>query len=242
MSEQEPPCTSILAGNSRLDTNEAGTFTVESQLQAFTVALETAAKTRDRVGSLPAISVAFDHRGVFRKQFLAPGLTNSQKRNPRLSQLHPDISDVFAATAQRLGISLGEIHVIHEDSAKEHLAHLLKGDFFDPELAQQAFANDDGSEHDLQTSCNPTNRSGPKATCAAITTEYFWRAARGTGKMPFLEVFIENDAWSQVSVYIRGLELAHHLGSDMNIRLNIVGKDGSVVSGEIVGLPKSAPV
>ena len=116
---------SILAGNSRVYFNESNEVTVDCQLMAFDAALSCAKKIQESEGYLPRISVAFDHLGIFRLQFLAEGLTNSQKRNPRLNNLHYSIQELYETVSEKHQIALCEISVIHEDSARQHLVHIL---------------------------------------------------------------------------------------------------------------------
>jgi len=79
----QPRAISILAGNSRVSRDdETGIITVQAQLAAFRAALSRAVEIKDTSDTLPSISIALDHRGTFRKQFLLDGLTNSQKRQP----------------------------------------------------------------------------------------------------------------------------------------------------------------
>jgi hypothetical protein len=237
MIQSEIYTTSILAGNSRLSIAEDSSFTIEGQFQAFKAGLAFARLTQEQHGMLPSISVAFDHKGVFRKQFLGPNLTNSQKRNPRLSQLHPDIVAPFAAVSDEFGIDLSDVHVIHEDSAKEHLSHLRKAGSYDPYWVRQAFTEGEAGDESSAT-CGISGHDGPKANCAGITTEYFQKAANATGQiaaaMRLLDVFIETDPWSDVYVYMRGIALTQLLHPALAVRLNSVDKLGTISPGEIV--------
>ncbi len=67
---------SILAGNSRVYLNEDSKIVIEAQLKAFEVALIFAKRSQDECGQLPRISVAFDHHGIFRLQFLIENLSD----------------------------------------------------------------------------------------------------------------------------------------------------------------------
>lgn len=93
---------SILAGNFRVSLNDQNEVEVDCQFFAFEAALRLAKKIQAKENYLPAISVAFDHIGVFRLQFLAKGLTNSQKRHPRLNNLHPVIKEMFYLIQENL--------------------------------------------------------------------------------------------------------------------------------------------
>jgi hypothetical protein len=118
---------SIMAGNSRVSRDvETGAITVQAQLAAFRAALSRAVEIKGNSDTLPSISIALDHRGTFRKQFLLDGLTNSQKRHPKLSQLRPEIVAVFQPLTDEFGIPLHAIAVIHEDSARTHASHLIQ--------------------------------------------------------------------------------------------------------------------
>jgi len=52
--------------------------------------------------------------------------------------------------------------VIHEDSAKEHLAHLLKGDHIDSELVRLVFNDDEHPSDELRESCSGAHIQDPK--------------------------------------------------------------------------------
>jgi hypothetical protein len=209
---------------------------VETQLRAFQAGLTRARQIYRQTGVLPPISIAFDHKGIFRKQFVAEGLSNSQKRNPRLSQLHTDITDVFLEVSDRIGIDLEHVFVLHEDSAKTYLSYLREQGQIPIGLVRRVFASveDEGGFR-------------VKATCAGITAAYFRKAAELSEQPddespdePVLEVFFENDPWSSTSVYIRGLLLAHELGVQQAIRLHLAMACGNIVSGKIAR-PTSSP-
>lgn len=224
----------ILAGNSRLAVGEDGSILVEAQRNAFEAAMRFAAEVRSRTGELPPISIAFDHKGVFRQHFLAGGLTNSQRRNPRLSQLRPEIVDVFESIARRHEIATDAILAIHEDSARTHLDHVLRTENVSNAIRHRMLA-DAGEDEKANSSCSLSGGRGPKVTCAAITREYFVKAAQArTTSASLLEVFFENSAWSQVLAYVRGLQMTHLLGSKNAIRLNLVDADGILHQGNII--------
>jgi len=222
---------SILAGNSRLERGDDGVVKIEAQLQAFKAGLAYADEIRRHTGRLPPISVAFDHKGVFRRQFLREGLSNSQKRNPRLSHLCTEIIDVFGPVADALSIPLDHVLVIHEDSARTHAEHVLNTVPLPAELRHRMAVS--APEH---ATCGASG--GAKITCAAITSEYFCKAAQlDESALPVqlvLEVFFESAPWSEVLAYVRGLQLAHALGKKFGVRLNLVGADGAVRKGELM--------
>lgn len=213
---------SILAGNSRVLIDDDGEIVVEPQLNAFASALKFARRCYSTQGITPKISVAFDHHGIFRKQFLIANLTNSQKRRPRFSHLHVDIQQVFSALANQYHIPLNEIYAIHEDSARQHLVHLLeKEDIPQPVVNRMRAAG--------------STPQAAKLTCAAITHEYFSRSV-GDNPLPgtLLEVFFEDSPWSGSLAYVRGLQLSHLLGFTAGIRLNLVDAQGEVQQGDII--------
>ncbi|HUA79925.1 MAG TPA: hypothetical protein VL997_06100 [Dyella sp.] len=227
----QAPQISILAGNSRLDVGDDGVIKIEAQHEAFRAGLIRADEIRRQSGKLPPISIAFDHKGVFRRQFLRDGLSNSRKRNPRLSDLRTEIVDLFAPPAQALAMPLEHILVIHEDSARTHAEHVLNTMPMPAEVRHRMVVT-------------PTERpacgasSGAKITCAAITSEYFCKAAHAEGSpspaQAVLEVFFEASPWSEVLAYVRGLQLTHALGMRFGVRLNLVTPAGMVRRGEIV--------
>ncbi|MDE9495327.1 hypothetical protein KKJ09_17510 [Xenorhabdus bovienii] len=225
---------SILAGNSRVYYNDDGEIVVEAQLKAFEAALLFAKRRQEKSGQLPKISVAFDHRGIFRLQFLSENLTNSQKRNPRLSQLHTSIVNVFQSIAEKHQIPLSEIYVIHEDSARQHIVHTLSLKEI-PENVKQRMVSKTLADSKPQTSDALYEEPTQKLTCAAITKEYFERAADDFQDTDaILEVFFEDCEWSRSLAYVRGIQLSHMLGVSTSIRLNLVSAAGGVSQGDIV--------
>ncbi|WP_211232374.1 hypothetical protein [Pseudomonas cremoricolorata] len=212
---------SILAGNSRVFRDAQGVISVQPQLHAFDAALRLACAHLARYQESPRLSVAFDHCGIFRLQFLDEGLSNAQKRRPRLSQLHPVIRDIFQPIADHHGIALSDIWAIHEDSARQHLSHTLASRDLPEALLRKVLV---AADHDTA-----------KLSCAAITKEYFERALGGPAAGDAqLEVFFEEDAWSARLAYVRGLQLSHLLGVNATIRLNLVSACGEVHCGEAI--------
>jgi hypothetical protein len=234
-----PPHVSILAGNSRLDIGSDGLIKIEAQLQAFRAALLHANQVRHQSGSFPPISIAFDHKGIFRRQFLRDGLSNSQKRNPRLCHLLPEIIAIFGPLADELHIPHEHILIIHEDSARTHAEHLLSTQPIPAEVRHRMV-----TATTERSTCGIAN--GSKLTCAAITSEYFCKAVDADGSpsatQALLEVFFEASPWSEVLAYVRGLQLTHALGMRFDIRLNLVTAAGAVRRGEIVHAEPEAQV
>ena len=223
---------SILAGNSRLCVDENGLIFVEAQLKAFEAALKYAKKLKDYNNTLPRISVAFDHHGIFRLQFLDDNLSNSQKRHPRLCHLHPSIQSVFKTISDKYQIGLDEIHAIQEDSARQNLVHTLKSQDIDEAVTKRILFEESSDISSNQDSL--TQEPKQKLTCAGITKEYFERAAgKNQHQSDILEVFYEDCSWSRSLAYARGLQLSHLLGVRSGIRLNLVGSNGTVYQGEI---------
>lgn len=222
MMDLKQPDLCILAGNSRVSRDNDGNIVVQAQLRAFDAALHLARQEQDRGRPLPGLSVAFDHQGIFRLQFLTENLTNSQKRRPRLSHLHPSIQQIFLPVAEKYRIPLSAIQAIHEDSARQHLTHTLATQQLPERLIRRML----GVSTDAQESSH-------KLTCAAITKEYFARAADSrSGQHAYLDVFFEQCAWSENLAYVRGLQLSHLLGVSASIRLNLVDEFGCISQGE----------
>lgn len=214
----------ILAGNSRLELRDDLSVAVQPQLRAFEAGLSLSGDLLAETGNWPMLSVAFDHRGVFRRQFVLPGLSNSQKRHPRLSQLHPDVVAIFEDSARRLGIPLERVLAIHEDSARTQIDHLLSTAELSWEVRSRMMAAAESAIDDR-----------PRVTCAAITSAYFRTASSIAEESDvLLEVFFEDTPWSRVLAYVRGLQLTHSLGIATSIRLNLVDGDGTVHRGEII--------
>lgn len=225
----------ILAGNPRVSCNEYGKIVVEPQLQAFRAAVVRAAELRTE--GIPAtLSLALDHRGVFRKQFLRGGLSNSDKRNPHLLQLREEIADIFAPIAIASGIPPESILVIHEDSARTHASfwvssgncpeHLVRWIIVQPSKDADQDVGCVSGAGSCRYGANDTDR----VTCAAVTAEYYAKAIAFGASAPRLEVFFENDPWSTVSVFVRGAALLAALGSSTLVTLNWVQKDGRIFS------------
>jgi len=225
--------TSILAGNSRLNIANDGTVEIDAQLRAFEAGIRLADHIRNLTGTLPAVSIAFDHKGVFRKQFLRDGLTNRQKRNPKLSQLRNCIVEVFEGVAAMYNVSVSDVFVIHEDSAKFHAAHLVEHANLQPDIIRRVTKEQIVDSASITSSCSLLSGG---ISCAAITTEYFRKAfqrpcGQDDGTSSLLEVFFEESPWSTISVYSRGLQLAHLVGINCAMRLNMVAEDGGIRSG-----------
>ncbi len=226
---------SILAGNSRVNRDEeTGLITVQPQIAAFKAALLRAIEIKNLTQVLPTISIALDHRGTFRKQFLLDGLTNSQKRHPKLAQLRAEIVAVFQPIADELGIPLTAISIIHEDSARTHASHVIQTGNLPTGLmrlmkADQSQADDDlDDDHASEAdTCGVGSRDVDRVTCAAVTSEYFLSSLNKDASV--LEVFFENDIWSQPNVYTRGAVVMKELGSTVDVRLRIVDKSGVVL-------------
>jgi len=221
----------ILAGNSRLEITKESKVHVDAQIAAFDAGLARANEVRTLTGSLPPISIAFDHQGIFRRQFLSAGLSNSQQRHPRLSQLRPEIIDIFASAAKKWNVPMDAILAIHEDSARTRIDHFLAMTPPPPSVLKRLVvqSNSDGKSTNDQAGGNDR----PRVSCAAVTSEYFRRAVLGT--VPFeyaLEVFFEDSPWSRVLAYVRGLQVARALGAEYSIQLNLVDLDGTVHHGE----------
>jgi hypothetical protein len=241
--DQQVADVSVLAGNSRVYLDENSNIVIEAQLKAFEAALRFARQRREDHGRLPRLSVAFDHRGIFRLQFLAKDLTHGQKRHPRLSHLAPSIQQVFLPIAEKHGIPLTEIRAIHEDSARQHLVHTLAtGDI--PEMLKRRMVTDTPADEKSRPDDAHQDAPTQKLTCAAITKEYFESAAgeqREQGAT--LEVFFEDSAWSGSLAYVRGLQLSHLLGVRADIRLNLVDEVGAVSKGELIpSRPTLSPI
>lgn len=142
MTQQESDI-SILAGNFRVSRDQHGKILIDKQLNAFDAALRLARQCLNNGHALPKLSVAFDHHGIFRLQFLAENLSNTQKRRPRLSHLHPSIQQIFLPITEKYQIALSDIHAIHEDSARQHLAHTLATEAIPERLARRMQASDE---------------------------------------------------------------------------------------------------
>lgn len=226
----------ILAGNSRIELDQDGNIKVEAQIHAFEAGLAAANYISTQLHQAPLISIAFDHKGVFRKQFLKEGLTNNQQRNPKLSDLKDEAIVAFQSVAHKYNIPLNHILVIHEDSARTHISHILETVDLSPEIKNRVIT--DGQQPEIKSSCSTENNKGAKITCAAISSEYFRKAANKAKTDQesdiVLDVYFEDDPWSRVLAYIRGLQLSHSLGTSVGIRLNLVDKTGEVFQGEIV--------
>jgi len=232
-----PQFISIMAGNSRVSRDEeSGAITVQAQLAAFRAALARAVEIKAVTGQFPAVSLALDHRGTFRKQFLKDGLTNSQKRHPKLSQLKQEVIAAFQPTADAMGVSLDSIFIIHEDSARTHASHVIQtADLPDALIRMMKVdaPDDDDDDEDEEThdaqggACSVGAREVDRVTCAAVTSEYFLSSL--DKQSGILEVFFENDIWSQSNVYTRGAVVMREMGHDIEVRLRMVEKSGNVL-------------
>ncbi|EIC84268.1 hypothetical protein [Serratia sp. M24T3] len=229
---------SILAGNSRVSINDNNNIDIECQVAAFEAALKFAYKIREEQGYLPKISVAFDHIGIFRLQFLTEGLTNSQKRHPRINNLHPTIRKIYEPVSEKYQIPLDKIIAIHEDSARQHLMHIISTKDISQDIYQRLVTKVHVNEI-IKDDSIVAQAQSLKLTCGAITKEYFDRAAGGKKDAhAFLDVFFEESPWSKSLIFARGIQLSHLLGLNTAIRLNLVSEAGEISRGEIIFPPK----
>ena len=88
-----------------------------------------------------------------------------------------------------------------------------------------------GSEQNVTNSCGIGTEE--RITCAAVTSNYILKASVNNDN-GLLEIFFEDDYWSEPLAYVRGLQLAHILGVSSSIRLNLVNNYGSIKSGGII--------
>jgi hypothetical protein len=229
----------ILAGNSRVAMDVHGHIVVEPQLQAFRAAISLAVQCND-AGVPCRVSLALDHKGIFRKQFLKDGLSNSAKRNPRLSQLKSEIVEVFAPIMVGTGVPLESVFIIHEDSARTHASHLVQSGECPSHLTRWMTVKPQNEDEDEDAgagscgigtgNCSYGTRDVDRVTCAAVTAEYYAKALSADHHAQRLEVFIENDPWSSIGVFVRGAALLNAMGSTVPLHLNLVQKDGRVIA------------
>ena len=220
--------TSILAGNSRVYLDpDTGHLTVEPQLAAFRAGIRRAVEISNETGALPQVSVAFDHMGIFSKQFLGDGLTNSQKRRPKVSQLRSEIVEVFQKAADDIGIALSSVKAIHEDAARDHASRMTDRDDFPKDLLDVFLRKlNPGEEDKIEIFKQSGDHYVRRVTCAAITTEYF-KSSAGTAET--LEVFIEDDGWTKEALYKRGAGLMSRIGHPLDVKLFMVNKQDGYV-------------
>lgn len=236
----------ILAGNSRLDVNEDQSIKVESQLHAFSAGLTFADLLRQERGELPSVSIGFDHKGTFRKHFLADGLSRSQKRYPRLSNLCNDVTAVYEQAAREVNVPLEHIMVIPEDSARTRMTNQLEKIELPPEIRNRLVVAIAPPQDETPNACTIGDVTRTKINCNAMTVEYFRRAAHEKeglgGSDTLLEIFFEDDLWSRVNAWMRGLQLTHILGESFAMRLNLVDASGAVRPGQIVRQKQASPI
>jgi hypothetical protein len=146
----EPARVSIFAGHSRLDVTPDGSIKIDAQMRAFKAALIHADAVRHQTGVLPRVSIAFSHRGAFRRQFVRVGL-GSHPHPLRLCHLRTEIITTFASVADALHIPLEHILVIHEDAARTHAELAVNTSTLPAVVASEYFCSamgEDASEPD----------------------------------------------------------------------------------------------
>jgi len=230
----------IIAGNSRVDLQpKSELLSVEPQIFAFRAGLALS-QQYSQAGIQSVVSLAMDHKGVFRKSFLCEGLSNSAKRNPRLSQLHPEVARVFTQETGSHGPSAQSIRIMAEDSARTHALHVVNSGLCPSYLKRWMTVPSDsppkstpaGTCGALGKTCgNGSSSPSERVTCAAVTAEYYAKALK-LANADTLEVCIQNDPWTKLSVFIRGAALLRAMGSQATIRLHCALPSGEVWTGK----------
>ena len=154
---------SILAGNPKVEINE-GRIEIDPQLSAFEEAMKVVSTSRNRIEK---IGIAFDHKGLFRNQFVDPslGLSNRRLKHLKLADLRREIISVYEDIAYAYGVSLENISVFSEDVCRAKVVNQLAGRMHPYLLVERGVQCED-------TSCNTYNarpESDFKVNCRGIT-------------------------------------------------------------------------
>lgn len=230
--------TYVLAGYARVSTQDDGKIAVEAQLRAFRAALQFAHEYFLSTGDQLSLSLGFDHRGSFRKQFVAKDASNRQRRNPTLRDLHPQIVQTFGRIAEEFGIDISTIAVLPQDSARTRITQALLGSGRSVRELRGLIAFP--ADHtDIGKACEHVDETegdslAPKATCAALVLEDYKLAVKGrtaSEDQSRLEVFLEECTWNPTDLFVKAIQYGTKIGMDLAVRLHLVSKSGKVSSG-----------
>lgn len=111
----------VLAGNPRVE-KSGSRIIIEPQEEAFTEAMQLVERLR---GSIVKIYIAFDHRGVFRDQFLKPTTSNRKCKKASLAYTIEEIQQLYRPIAQKYEVELGDIGIITEAECRMHMLQIF---------------------------------------------------------------------------------------------------------------------
>ncbi len=171
---------SILAGNPKVDIVD-DKIEIDPQFAAFEEAMKVAQECRDRIAK---IGIAFDHKGLFRDQFVRAGLSNRRLKHLRLSDLEPGITSVYEKTASRYGVDLSDISVISEDICRAKVV-AQTGYKINP-ADMSGFAFTERSQKCTDEACN---KSDLKVNCRGITAAIIHSLSKGADEIQTFWVY-----------------------------------------------------
>lgn len=223
----------VLAGNPLVGILEDGSLRHEPHLLAFEEAMKFVAQIRDQVSK---IYIAFDHAGSF-DPFVRDGTSVRKRKKPVLASLLPEIADAYAPIAHANGISIEDISVITESSARmamlqmepdlpPSLRHFIGRK--SPTMCNKETCRIDEDEDDEKM----------RISCSAITAEIIRRMTTHGDR---LETFWEFDpVRCRPGVIFSGAELAKSMSEALRImhevrihqRLLLRRPDGTLAVGQ----------
>lgn len=171
---------SILAGNPKVELID-GQVQIDPQLPAFEEAMKVAQESRDRIAK---IAVAFDHKALFRNQFVGSDLSNRRLKHLRLADLKPEIKSAYEETATRYGVDLSEISVISEDICRAKVVQQTGYKINSADMSGFAF-----TERGQKCTEEACDKSDLKVNCRGITAAIIHTLSKGADEIQTFWVY-----------------------------------------------------
>jgi hypothetical protein len=195
------PSLSVIAGNPRAELEGDEPVVTRTQAHAFRLAMRFVEARRAEVAK---IGIAFDHSGMFIRQFLDPAQsqTDRMKRRPTLAHVHPALRMPYAEIAAEHGVAPEDIRIYGEDVSRSIMRqHHPRS----PYAFSESPACCDAGICDSAESAE----SDWKVNCRGIMAGLMARAARDVDE---LHAFWQYEPKRMEPVMmLRGTELAHEV-------------------------------
>lgn len=199
-----------------------GKLKVDAQIMAFEEAMKVVAECRTKIAK---IGIAFDHMGLFRKQFVdnTLGLTRKRLKHLKLSDLKPEIREAYESIAAKYGVALNEISVISEDICRARVVNKLGS-----QINRNAFV-----ERNLECSgetCNlpeESERSDFKVNCRGIAAAIIDSLAKDSNEVKTFWVY--DAVRVKPATITQGTELAREIFEiSIPVEQNIIWPNGTI--------------
>ncbi|MEK9166969.1 MAG: hypothetical protein AAB836_01565 [Patescibacteria group bacterium] len=195
---------SILAGNPKVELIE-GQVQIDPQLPAFEEAMKLAQECRDRIAK---IAIAFDHKALFRNQFVGYELSNRRMKHLRLADLKPEIVSVYEEAAADYGVNLSGISVISEDICRAKVVQQTGYKINPTDMSGFAFT-ERGQKCNEEACDKSDDKSDLKVNCRGITAAIIHSLSKDTDEIQTFWVYdpvrVKPETISQGTVLARDL-------------------------------------